>query len=72
MIARERRKKTKSVKRRYYGGRKWWDEEREEWVAPKSSKYSLLEVKAFEDLAVKKRNPRTRKFTSSRISFFHS
>ena len=61
MITRERRKKRKSVKRRYYGGRKWWDEEREEWNAPKSSKYSLLEAKAFKDLDVKRRNPRTRK-----------
>ena len=61
MIARERRKKRKSVKRRYYGGRKYWDEDREEWVAPKSSKYSLLEAKAFKDLDVKRRNPRTRK-----------
>jgi hypothetical protein len=51
----------KTLKRRYYGGRKWWDEDREEWYAPKSSKYSLLEVKAFKDLDVKKRNPRTRK-----------
>jgi hypothetical protein len=61
MIARERRKKRKSVKRRYYGGRKYWDEVREEWVAPKSSKYSLLEAKAFNDLDVKRINPRTRK-----------
>ena len=61
MISRERRKKRKSVKRRYYGGRKYWDEKRQEWVAPKSSDYSLLEIEAFKDLKVKRRNPRTRK-----------